>query len=780
MFPRGPLWQGLVIDDYFVISRERASAKSSQAESVRRLEEAEKINEAAGVFGSDDKTIRGAESFKVIGAEVLADARTRSAGIVSVAAPLSKRVPMMMLSLRTAALPFISRTLASRLAGNWISVLTYRRCLCCLLSNLFSYGTKAAADGSDVLPMPRRVAEELVLASIFGLCAATDISVPYDNYIYATDASNAKGAVTLREVGPEISEILWLGGDKKGAYTMLDAPARATLRSLGEDCDGEPAIADFSDGPAKALPFEFDFVEIFGGSGVLSKAVVQMGFSSCTPIDLSNSPHHDIGNYKLVDWIFQMIKEKRFRSLACEPPCTTFSPAQHPASRSYRCPLGFDRKEPKTYLGNLLAFRSFAILWFAWRCGTPSLLETPFLSKLAWLTTWAFLKKLGFEEAVLNSCALGSIHKKPFRLLGYGLDMEMLRIPCPGGHSHVRIEGKLTKASAVYHPGVAHRIAECFAKALKSSKSDDAVSATSLESVVINDLLLQEGWQTFAHWWWSKPGHINIFESRAFVGLERRLLDLGGDRRFTALLDSRVAKGAHAKGRSSSRALRPSLLRSCSYQIAGNIYPSFGFAPTRINTADAPSRDRDFPEAADHSLISALTPEEISSLHSRQFSRANANWIRLCLLVFICLCPGANAVTGDRPFSCTFPGFGILLASFILGLCIFSISRLPHSSVGLSHDFSATWTSVKGAPWKPPHPQNFWVGTSHCHVIAVWAALHLPPVHAMPMYPANKDEASRAERRAGNVLQADRVVLQSTRDRRDHLLIAFDRWLNEH
>ena len=311
-------------------------------------------------------------------------------------------------------------------------------------------------------------------------------------------------------------------------------------------------------------------------------------------------------------------------------------------------------------------------------------------------------------------------------------------------------------------------------------KAEDAVSATSLESVVINDLLLQEGWQTFAHWWWSKPGHINILQSRAFVGLERRLLDLGGDRRFTALLDSRVAKGAHAKGRSSSRALRPSLLRSCSYQIAGNIYPSFGFAPTRINTADAPSHDRDFPEAADHSLISALTPEQISSLHSRQFSRANANWIRLCLLVFICLCPGVSAATVDRHSSCTPPGFGILLASLVFGLCIFSISRLPHSSVGLSHDFSATWTSVKGAPWKPSHPQSFWVGTSHCHVIAVWAALHLPPAHAMPMHPANKDEACRAERRAGNASQADRVVLQSTRNRRDHLLIAFDRWLNEH
>ena len=396
---------------------------------------------------------------------------------------------------------------------------------------------------------------------------------------------------------------------------MLDSPARATLRSLGEDCDEEPSPADFTGGPARAIPFEFDFVEIFGGSGVLSKALAQMGFSTCTPIDLSNSPHHDIGNYKLVDWIFQMIKNKRFKGLACEPPCTTFSPAQHPASRSYKCPLGFDRKERKTYLGNLLAFRSFAILWFAWRRGTPSLLETPFLSKLAWISTWSFLKGIGFQEAALNSCALGSTHKKPFRLLGWGLDMEMLHVPCPGGHSHVRIEGKLTKASAVYHPGVAQRIAECFAKALRGLEVEDSTSATNLESVVLNDVLLQDGWQTLAHWWWSKPGHINILESRAFVGLEKRLLDLGGD-----------------------------------------TYPSFGFAPTRINTADAPSRDRDFPEAARHSLLSALASEEISSLHSRQFSRATANWIRLYLLVVFCLCPGVGAVTVGRPSSCILPG----------------------------------------------------------------------------------------------------------------------------
>lgn len=49
----------------------------------------------------------------------------------------------------------------------------------------------------------------------------------------------------------------------------------------------------------------------------------------------------------------------------------------------------------------------------------------------------------------------------------------------------------------------------------------------------------------------------------------------------------------------------------------------------------------------------------------------------------------------------------------------------------------------------------------------------------MPLVPTGSDERQRAERRAGIVLQADRVVLQKTRDRRGHLLQAFDIWLAE-
>ena len=50
---------------------------------------------------------------------------------------------------------------------------------------------------------------------------------------------------------------------------------------------------------------------------------------------------------------------------------------------------------------------------------------------------------------------------------------------------------------------------------------------------------------------------------------------------------------------------------------------------------------------------------------------------------------------------------------------------------------------------------------------------------AMPLQPDGREDASRAERRAGVQLQADRVILQSTRNRREVLLGAFDEWLAE-
>ena len=235
---------------------------------------------------------------------------------------------------------------------------------------------------------------------------------------------------------------------------MLDGAASQQLRGLGIDIDSDVAVGDFP-GPSQGLDFSFDAVEICGGSGVLSKALAREGLVVCTPIEISSSRHFDLRDLRLIEWIFHMIRTGCFKSVVCEPSCTTLSPAQHPASRSYDIPLGFDRCDPKTLLGNVFAFRCLAIIWYAMRHQVIGLLEQPRLSKMALLSIWRFLLQIGSEEAVADSCVFGSIHRKPVRFLGCHMPVSEFAAKCPGGHAHVRVECKFTKASAVYHPGLA-------------------------------------------------------------------------------------------------------------------------------------------------------------------------------------------------------------------------------------------------------------------------------------------------------------------------------------
>ena len=104
------------------------------------------------------------EAFKVVGAEVLSDEQARRCNGTFVSAPAAKRLPMICLALAAARLPCISKSLAARIAGNWVSIFMCRHPLCCILNGIFAFGSKSLADTDDVVPLPRRVAEELALA----------------------------------------------------------------------------------------------------------------------------------------------------------------------------------------------------------------------------------------------------------------------------------------------------------------------------------------------------------------------------------------------------------------------------------------------------------------------------------------------------------------------------------------------------------------------------------------------------------------------------------------
>eukprot|EP00435_Cladocopium_sp_Y103_P043795 s3267_g12.t1 len=404
---------------------------------------------------------------------------------------------MLMLSLRVASLPIISSTAAARLAGNWNSIFMFKCCLACLQNEIYGFGTDCEKTKAAVHKLPRSTAEELALCSVLSLVAVTNVTAKFSQRVYAADDSLQKGAIVSKVVSEDASRILWLGRDKKGCYTSLGPPFRdfrAMRRSyeIGlDEFDEEP------DPPPASIPsapeFQFDFVEVCGGVGSVSQALAARGSSVMPPIELSDSPHYDVRDLKLIEWLCDMLQCGQLRSLMCEPVCTTFSPAAHPAVRSYKEPMGHDMTNPKTLQGNIVAFRCLFLLSFAATCDRPALGEQPRLSKMCWLSIWKFLLELkGFEEAVIVSCQFGSQRKKEFRMIGRGLNMQKLEKRCPGGHDYVRIEGKFTKPSAVYVPALAEHIAQAFHVALRAKEAaeDDEITVAGLESALISDLLM--------------------------------------------------------------------------------------------------------------------------------------------------------------------------------------------------------------------------------------------------------------------------------------------------
>ena len=621
-FPLGPLYQGLVIDDFFALSVDPIRCNPKSSPSATCFQRALVAYEKAKLLGSPEKDIEGSRHFKVIGAEINSSDTAVSRGVISVSAPVSKRLAMLTLSLRVARLPFISCGLASRLCGNWTSILLFRRCLTCLLSSMYKISSKIEALPDDVSRLSRRTADEFVLCAVFSFVACTNVAVPFHERIFATDASIRKGAVVSRPVDRETSKAVWLSGGKKGAYTMLEKPFAEILKTCDEKDEDSPIISPDCT-PARSFDFTFDFVEVCGGAASVSAVLADWGYSVMPPIELSDSPHFNIRDLKVVNWLCNMLKSKRLRAMMLEPVCTTFSPAAHPNLRSYSQPRGYDPTHERTKIGNEIAFHCLFLAWYAASLGCPTVVEQPRLSKMAWLSVWRFLLTFkGFAEAIVASCQFGSIHRKEFRLLTHGLDAQKLTCRCPGGHAHVPIEGKYTKFSAVYVPEPAKHFARAFHEALRRDlqKRLDEPDVDGLESVIGNDLLLTGNWECDLVWHWKHSAHINLLESHAFLALLKVLALEGEDSRFVALLDSQVAKCAHAKGRSGAAALAPSIRKPAALQVGHGLYPSFGFAPTRLNVADDPTRDAELRISSASSLIQTLSPEKIKSLHARPFA----------------------------------------------------------------------------------------------------------------------------------------------------------------
>eukprot|EP00435_Cladocopium_sp_Y103_P018494 s3398_g4.t1 len=805
-FPLSNCWEALVIDDYFCLSCEPLSSRSCEGFAAQALDLARSTYEKHELLGSPEKDICASENVKAAGAEIRSGETCVRLGFVPVAAPLTKRLALSVVSLRAASLPGVTAGFLARAVGNWVSILQYRKVWSSLVDDTFRFVATCQTDPSQLFQMPKTVAQELGMLAAVAPLVMTNVAVDFLGTCFASDASTGKGAIVEAPISAEAEQVLWLDADLKCGYMPLDNPFRAVLRGLGE-FDGDEDVSNeepFCESPGKAPLLYFDFVEICGGAGKITAALSSFGFVCAPVLDLSESRHYDLGSLELLDWIIYMLEENRFKSFFVEPPCTTFSPAAHPAVRSYRLPLGFDRSDPKTLHGNLLAFRALVLLRVGRRCKRPCGLEQSRLSKMAWLDEWRSLLDLGFSEAVVASCMFQSIHRKEFRLLVCMLDAGALDVRCCGGHSHVRIQGAYTKPSATYTDGLALHIASAFRVSLRALAASENLEPVveGHESILSNEIMLTSRWRVVREWFWKRAGHINVLETSAAVSNLVSLAKTKSSVRFCHFVDSAVARGSLTKGRSPSRALQPLMKRAGAVCVCCDLYPGWSYAPARLNVADDPTRDRDVRSPHENSLLdfkdAGTGLRHVSQKGLRRFA---ANWVRLVLLASqLALSSGLSvdcAEAGERinsrrdvwvePCACLpVPAWFWPFPSINSGAWIcFELAMdfcLPTwiSPVGLFL-VGCVCLFLLGPHWeyRPPFPSKGHLlrrGRSRCRITAMvfyFAAV----VEGAPIQPTTKADYERVLQRSGVLLVSTRAVKEQTREKRKVYLDRFRNWL---
>ena len=781
--------EGLVIDDYFIVSRERVGADPEEASCLEKLRTAKGAYKKHDILGSDDKEVAGETLFKVVGAEVDSRPEIVSQGACILGAPAGKRMALASLTAVAASLPVTSDSLHSSLVGSMVSVLMFRRQMMSILGEVFHVIAPQKLDTKNpsLHPLPRAAAQELAIFSALAPIAVTNLATPVDSRLFATDASSCMGGIACAEVDEELAKLLWRSSDLKGANVPLLSANEAVLaeHDLQYEPTGQGPFAPCAFGPEadeegqepcipRPIGLMYEFLEVCGGAGVVTRDLIELGVV-CGPIfDLSLSKQYDITKTRVLEWIIFMMEDGRLKSFLVSPPCTTFSPAAHPCVRSYRVPEGFDRSNEKVKLGNILAFAAMLLLLVALRLRIFGLGEQPRRSKMRWLAQWQVLLLLGAAEVVLASCAYGSEHQKEFVFIGANMEVQLLHRPCTRDHPHVRIEGKFTKPSATYTPGLSRALAKFFRDHLRSRARIEErfeVDVAGLEDAVTTDLSLSLPWKHHSAWAWRGKSHINLLETAATLKLFRDVAKEGGDKRLVYFGDSHVSRSALAKGRTSSFALRHLLKKSSSLCVAYGLYPAGRFAPTRVNPGDHPSRGADIPDPVPRSFVSGASSEALHWILSLPRQRRWAsNWVRLVLLAapwildFISR-PGlrrhARFVVSpeewrmDFDSSLGYPGegpaisvaFGLWLGLWILAIFGFQRSLPPLFCPLL------LWTS----------------GCCACCLPAAAAPSHV--------FTESHGDRTRQRARAGITLDEGRRVTEMTKGTRSDLLQSFCAWL---
>ena len=486
-------------------------------------------------------------------------------------------------------------------------------------------------------------------------------------------------------------------------------------------------------------------------------------------------------------WLSFIISDERVDSFMVEPVCTTFSILRRPSLRDRFHPLGYNPQEPQTQMGNCLALRGLQCIHLGGRYYVPGVFEAPFSSKVRHLPSWVAIEnKEGITQVRADSCAYGSPHLKPFRFLGSHIVFQATGSRCKCkqlGKKHIQVQGQYTKKSATYTPALAGALADDLTEAILAKRRanlDDGPRSDGLEDQLVNEVMKSSSWELVSSWPVKKNTHINLLEVEAVCKLCSKLAMQGGDVRAPIIVDSNVTKGSTSKGRSPSRAISSLLRRLGATQVCSGVSCVTPFSPTRLNTADDPTRGVPIRPAIPGLNLGEWPEEDLFMLSEfSKLRRWASNWS--CLVIKLC---GAECLRWrDRskyrlpwgwknlplPFASFdqtlgFPGEGPQL--LVLIILISSISSKP----GLSRSISIL------PQWLPPRAFGF----LYLFVLPLLDFRSHFPAAAMPITARNPADRQRAADRSGRLpLSMSRPVTSVTRNMRDFLLESFHNWVGE-
>ena len=200
--------------------------------------------------------------------------------------------------------------------------------------------------------------------------------------------------------------------------------------------------------------------------------------------------------------------------------------------------------KPKGLGWQQAGFQRPGLVWAALYAEVFGLLETPRRSKMAWLQEWPYLLTLeGIREVSPASCAFGSIRQKEFRFLTANTVPDSVSRRCSRDHSHVKIEGQLTKGTAVYCPGLVRALGQLFHVHLSFEASLHQacdIDVQGLAEPLVNEIIRCEAWKIDSCWKWTGMNHINILELASYLASNS---ESGSPRRREILFSSGLLSG---------------------------------------------------------------------------------------------------------------------------------------------------------------------------------------------------------------------------------------------